>query len=343
MKNKSLYVSLLMLMIFGVIASGCSEKDKTPRKDRSAGNTSEILVVTQNGEQWNGSLGDSIRAFFTQEQYGLPQPEPLYKLLNINVSNFSDMFRKHKAILVVEISSKVDSVLVETGKDIWAAPQRVFKIVAPNYAAWIETFEKQKENIKLMYDIVERERIMSLLRPNTDASLYDAIRNKFGFTLTVPRGFVIAKNETDFLWLRRETEKSSFGITIYAQPYTDTLQFDANSLISARDRIMATHIPGPTEGSFMTTEKEFVPPMVNYINNFPAGYAAEMRGMWCLVGDYMAGPFISYTFVNAGKLVTVEGFVYEPNAHKRDQLLQLQSILFSLSLQDEQVKQEAGL
>ena len=339
MKNKSLYISLIGLMVFAFIAAGCGNKDQTPRKDRSAGNTSEILVVTQNAEQWNGGMGDSIRAFFTQEQYGLPQPEAIYRLLNVNVSNFSDLFKKHKAILVVEISSKLDSVLVETGKDLWAAPQRVVKIVAPNQASWIEAFEEHKENIKLMYDIVERERIMSLLRPNTDASLYDAIRKKFGFTLTVPRGFAIAKNNSDFMWLRRETDKSSFGIIIYAQPYSDTLQFDASNLISTRDRVIADKIPGPTDGSFMTTEKEFVPPLVNYVNNFPSGYAAEMRGMWCLVGDYMAGPFISYTFAHAGKLVTVEGFVYEPNAKKRDQLLQLQSILFSLSFQDEQVEQ----
>lgn len=340
MKNRCLFVFISLLLFFSVVVSGCAEKDRKPRKDRSAGNTSEILVVTQNSEQWNGSIGDSIRDFFMREQYGLPQPEPLYKLMNLNVSNFSDMFKKHKCVLIVEISSKSDSVFVETGKNLWAAPQRVFKIVAPNRSAWLEAFAEHRDNMKLMFDIVERERIMTLLHPNTDASIYDAVRAKYGFTLPVPKGFMIAKNDPDFMWLRRETDKSSFGILIYTEPYTDTLQFDINSLISRRDRFLAANIPGPAEGSFMTTEKEFVPPVVNYINNFPSGFAAEMRGMWCLVGDYMAGPFISYTFVHAGKLVTVEGFVYEPNAKKRDQLLQLQSILFSLDFHQEKVVQE---
>ena len=109
-----------------------------------------------------------------------------------------------------------------------------------------------------------------------------------------------------------------------------------NSLVSTRDRLLQRYVPGPSDGSFMTTEKEFVPPIVNYISNYPTGFAAEMRGMWCLVGDYMAGPFISYTFPDnkTGKLVTLEGYVYYPNHDKRDDLLQLQSILYSVRVEE---------
>ena len=88
----------------------------------------------------------------------------------------------------------------------------------------------------------------------------------------------------------------------------------------------------------MATEKhEDMPPIVNYISTFPTGFAAEMRGMWCLVGDYMAGPFISYTFPDnrTGNLVTLEGYVYYPNHDKRDDLLQLQAILYSIKMPEQ--------
>lgn len=311
----------------------CTNKDKTGRKDRSSGGTSEILVVTQNDEQWEGMIGDSIRAFFLQAQYGLPQPEAINKLAHLNVNGFTDMFKKHKCILLVEINPNLEKPVVETGEDLWSAPQRVIKIIAPSRTSWCEAFNQQKEAYKVLYDKVERERIMSMLRPSTDREIVNRIEEKMGFKMTVPMGYYIAKDESDFMWIRKELDKNSYGIFIYSTPYRDTLQLELNSLVSVRDRMMQKYVPGPAQGSFMTTEKEFVPPMLNYISTFPTGFAAEMRGMWCLVGDYMAGPFVSYTFPdnNSGNLVTVEGYVYYPNQNKRDDLLQVQSILYSVS------------
>lgn len=330
MKRYDIIAGVVLLMAMTVLSS--CDKTPTARKDRSSGGTSEILVVTQNEEQWDGMIGDSIRAFFLQPQYGLPQPEPLNKLAHINVSNFSEMFKKHKSLLLVEIDPTLDKAIVETGEDLWAAPQRVYKIIAPSRTSWCETFNEYKEAYKVMYDKVERDRILSVLRPSTDNEIVKLIQDKFGFKLTIPSGFYVAKDEPDFLWLRKELPKNSFGIFVYTTPYKDTMQLELNSLVSVRDRLLQKYIPGPTDGSFMTTEKEFVPPMLNYIATFPTGFAAEMRGMWCLVGDYMAGPFVSYSFPDetTGNLVTLEGYVYYPNHDKRDDLLQLQSILYSV-------------
>ena len=170
-----------------------------------------------------------------------------------------------------------------------------------------------------------------------DEPIEKAIANKFGFTLTVPQGFYIAKDEPNFMWLRKELERSSACIVIYQTPYLDTLQFEKNSLVAMRDVMMQQYIPGPSEGSYMGTETEFVPPLVTTANGFPAGYAKEMRGMWKVINDFMGGPFVSYTFANpnTGKLVTVEGFYYEPNQKKRNMMLQLESIAYSVKFVEE--------
>lgn len=329
--------ALFLIALLLVAATSCDKGEGKSRKDRSAGGTSEILVVTQNDEQWEGMIGDTIRAFFLQPQYGLPQPEAMNKLSHINVSGFSDMFKKHKCLLIVEINPNLEKPVVETGEDVWAAPQRVMKIVAPNRASWCQVFNQQKEAYKVMYDKVERDRIMSVLRPSNDVNVTKVIKEKMGLEMTIPSGFFISKNEPDFMWIRKELEKNSFGLFIYTTPYKDTIQLERNNLISYRDRVMQQYVPGPTAGSFMTTEKEDMPPVVNYISTFPTGFAAEMRGMWCLVGDYMAGPFISYTFPDdrTGNLVTLEGYVYYPNHDKRDDLLQMQAIIHSVRIPEE--------
>lgn len=331
MKN---IVKPLTILLMAIAVSACSDKPSTGKKDRSAGGTSEILVVTQNKEQWDGMIGDSIRHYFLDYQYGLPQPEAQNDLAHITLKGFSDMFKKHKCILEVEINPHFEFAKAETAENLWAAPQRYVKITAPNATSWVELFESQKEVYKLWFDKVERERILSVFRPSVDNNIVNAIKEKMGFTLTVPQGFYIAKNEPNFMWLRKELERSSSCLLIYQTPYLDTAQFGVNSLVAMRNMMLKQYIPGPLEGSYMATETEFVPPLVNYVPDFPAGYAVEMRGMWKVENDFMGGPFVSYTFADqrTGNLVTVEGYYYEPNQKKRNSLLQLEAILYSLKL-----------
>ena len=335
MKRNMIFAATLLLVL---AMSACDEKPTVAKKDRSVGGTSEILVVTQNNEQWDGMIGDSIRHYFLDYQYGLPQPESMNELAHINVSGFNDMFKKHKCILEVEIDPNIEKVKTVTSENGWAAPQRYVKITAPSRMEWVESFEKQKDLFELWYRQVERARIMSVFRPSVDNDIRNAIAKKMGFELILPQGFYIAKNEQDFMWLRKELERSSANIVIYQTPYLDTAQFSVPSLVAMRNMMMQKYIPGPSEGSFMSTEAEFVPPMLTYVSDFPAGYTVEMRGMWRVENDYMGGPFVAYTFADSrtGNLVTVEGFYYEPNQKKRDQLLQLESIIYSLKMVDKE-------
>lgn len=334
MKN---YFKITIVLVFACIMASCTEETRTAKQDRSNGGTAEIMVVVQNDDQWNGRIGDSLRHFFMDYQYGLPQPEARNELKHIKVAGFSDLFKKQKCILEVEINPSLERAVAETAVNLWAAPQRYVKISAPNMTSWVELFDQQKEVYQDWFDQVERERIMNVFRPTKDEAIEKAIAKKFGFILTVPQGFYIAKDEPDFMWLRKELERSSADLVIYQTPYRDTLQFETNSLVAMRNMMEGQYIPGPSEGSYMGTEVEFVPPLVTTASNYPAGYAKEMRGMWKVENDFMGGPFVSYTFADGrtGQLVTVEGFYYEPNQKKRNMMLQLQAIAYSLKFVEE--------
>jgi len=325
-------LDVLMAIVVVCMTVSCEQHTRSG-KDRSIGGTAEIVVVTQNDEQWNGMIGDSIRHFFLDYQYGLPQPESRCDVAHINVAGFSDMFKKHKCILEVEINPSLEKAVAETAEDLWAAPQRYVKISAPNATTWVDLFENQKEVYLQWFDKVERARILNVFRPTADQAIADAIAKKFGFTMVVPQGFYIAKDEPDFMWLRKELERSSADLVLYQMPYRDTAQFNLGSLIAMRNMMEGRYIPGPSEGSYMSTETEELPPLLTNVHDFPAGYTMELRGMWRVENNYMGGPFVSYTFADSrtGNLVTVEGFYYEPNQKKRNALLQLESILYSLN------------
>lgn len=329
--KKAFSILLLSLFVFSFIA--CDEQVR--REPRSVGATSEILVVSQNTAQWEGRQGEAIRAYFAQPQYGLPQQEPLYKLAHITVDGLSDMFRKHRNILIIENNPRLETALVETRSNLWAKPQRVIKIVAADADQWVEAFRQHQEGFKVLIDRTERERLMNIFRPTTKADVVEELYNHMGFTMMVPEGFFVAKKEDGFIWIRKEMVDLSQALIAYSIPYRDTFDLNPSRLIAVRDSILRKHIPGPTQGSFMATDTDFIPPRFNRTDQFVTDFAVETRGLWRVVGDFMGGPFLSYTIVDAknGRLLTLEGYVYAPHKDKRDYLRQLEAILYSFAWQ----------
>jgi hypothetical protein len=327
-KYRILAIAIALLAVF----TACSDKKAEYRKDRSVGGTSEVLFVTQNDEQWNGRMGEAVREFFEQEQYGLPQPETNFRVAHINVNALNDMFQKHRNLIIGEIVPDLPNPIIESQDDWQSAPQYAIRIKAKDAATWVRVFESQRDDIKKHFDSNERARFMEFFRPQADPKSIQAIKNVFGCSMIVPEGYYVAVNKDNFMWLRREEVDKSFGLIVYEMPYKSTDDLNGERLIKVRDSVTKKYIPGPTDGSYMSHDDYFIKPVFKTIPDFPAGYAVETRGLWKTEGEFMAGPFVSYTVVNpeATKIVTVEGFIYYPNKAKRDLLRQLESILWSL-------------
>ena len=330
MKNIRLIAAMLILLTS--FSSCVDEKGSEIKKARSVGGSSEILMVTQNDEQWNGQMGQSVRDFFEQEQYGLPQPEKNFKVAHINLDALNDMFKKHRNLIIAKIDKDIKNPLVETQRNLDSEPQFVIRITASSPESWVRAFETQKDGLKLIFDDNERKRFQEYFRPMTDSKLVAQLKNKFGISMNVSEGYVIAANGDNCVWLLKRGEDKDMSFVIYELPYKDTAELNLNNIIKVRDSIVQKYIPGPIDGSYMTTDKEFVKPVSKALPDFPAGYAVETRGMWNVVGDFMAGPFVSYSIVDptSSKIVTAEGWIYYPNKEKRDLLRQQESILYSL-------------
>ena len=329
MKKIQLFaLTIAVAMVFG----SCTDKNAEKRMDRSVGGTSEILFVTQNDEQWEGQMGQAVRDYFEQDQLGLPQPEKMFRVAHININALNDMFKKHRNLIIGEIAPELPNPTIESQKNWQSEPQYAIKIKAKDAETWVKVFDSQKEELKSIFDSNERARFMDYFRPMINTNVVETMKTTFGFTMTVPDGYYVAVNKDYTMWLRREEADKSFGLIIYELPYKSTNDLSEDRLIKVRDSITRKYIPGPKDGSYMTTDKEFVKPVFRAVPDFPAGYAIEMRGQWNTVGEFMGGPFLSYTVVNPehNKLVTVEGFIYYPNKAKRDLLRQLETIIWSL-------------
>lgn len=332
MKFRAIALVSGITFIFALLLSSCESSTTNSGKPRSIGNTSEILVVIENEEQWENSIGQDIRETLGHTQYGLNQDEPIFKLAHIQKNSFNDLFKKHRNILIVDIDKNAAKPKIELREDMWSKPQKIFKIIAPDNKDFKSILESNADYIRMKYGQAERERILTVFRTTSPNKVTGKIVEKFGLQMTVPREFYVAKSEPDFMWIRKETEAFSQGLVIFAAPYKDTVQFSTASIIARLNRFQKQYIPGGIEGTYMSTDDEYIPPKSRIVTDFFTDYAVETRGLWKVEGDFMSGPFVSYTFLDNrnNKIVTLMGYVYQPNKEKRDLLRQMEAILYSV-------------
>lgn len=327
--------SKLLSFSFAILLLGlnsCVNNDERA-KPKSVGNTSEILVVVQNEEQWDFSIGEVIRKYLEQQQYGLNQAETTFKLSHITVSSFSEMLQKHRNLIIVNIDEKAPKATIESINDYWAEPQQIFRITAPSIESFVDVFEENAATIIRKFNQSERNRIVSVFKTATGNKAIEQIRHDAGLTFVIPADYSIAKSEPGFIWVRKEAAEYSQGFFIISEDYKDTAQFSTASILSRTNRFLQQYVPGSVDSSYMIIDEVSLEPMASFAYDFLVEYAIEIRGIWRVEHDFMGGPFVSYTFVNPNnnKIVTLHGYVYKPNKEKRDLLKQVEAILYSVS------------
>ena len=82
----------------------------------------------------------------------------------------------------------------------------------------------------------------------------------------------------------------------------------------------------------MRTELNYIP--VTTEVEIGSIQALESRGLWFVEGDFMGGPFISYTIEDKQneRLIVLEGFSYSPSSKKRDVIFELEAILKTVNI-----------
>lgn len=333
MKKQFVYFLFLTFSILSL--TSCNQDKKNSGKAASTGGPNEILIVTQNSEQWKGEMGDSIRSAFGKAMPVLSIPEPEFKLVNINEKMLDkQMFKSHHNLFIVDIDKKYNPAYTETHKDLWSTPQMIIKINAPSLEAFLKIFDENKRSELELFRENERIRINNSYSSKfKNINVARDLRKNFNLEMDIPKGYHMAVLESNFAWIRKETTTNSMSILISVMPYSDTNVFNENKIRQSLDLLTKVKIPGPTFGSYQKIADEYVPLQSRRIN-FNGRYATEIRGLWDLQGDFMGGPFISYTFVDElrNKVITIEGFLYAPKQKKAVMLRELEAILWSTKI-----------
>jgi len=319
--------ALFLTTLLAISLTACKIERST--KPSSGGKTLEILVVCEKSD-YESAVGDTLRAFLMRPNLALNQAEPMFSLANINWSAFekTEMFRRMRSIIVINFTNEESQDFV-VRQDVWANNQILFQFNVPNREAFFTLFQEKRDLMAKAFYTRERIRIISTFKTTENITISERLIKTFGFRLIAPEGFRILTSTPDFVSINKETKDFGQNMMIYTYPYTAN-SFQQEDIIRVRDEIAQRYIFGPLEGSFMTTES-LVPPISTEVN-FNGRYAIETRGLWKLVGDFMGGPFVNYVFLDekTNQMVMIDGFLYSPRRDKRNLLIQLEAIAYSI-------------
>lgn len=332
MKLKVLF-RIFSLLMFTTLVS-CNNSGNTGLSKNVTGRAGELIVVISE-EAWEGKPGKLLRETLAQEHLALPQDEPLFDLVKVQHEGFKSIFKTTRNIVQTRISSNVDSAKVTFQDNVWASPQATVIIQAKNENEFEKLLKENQDRILSYFLKAEKDRLTQNYQKYYERGIYNVLNENFGVIMNIAPGFQIADEKKDFIWLRYETPEISQGIVLYTFPYVSDSAFMVDYQLKVRDSILRAHVPGPTTGSFMATERR-----IEQINNFRehnGNYAAEMRGLWRVVNDFMGGPYISLAVLDAAnqRVIVAFGYVYAPSKDKRNLLRQVEAMVYSLKLNNQ--------
>ena len=232
------------------------------------------------------------------------------------------------------VFAKVDKNMHEpkmiVQKDVWAEPQIVINVVAPDESSLVDLINEKGD---LLVDRILKkdiERYGNNYKKYEQIGMADNLEKKFGIRLTIPQGYSLDLDTTNFSWIESRGRGDAIqGILIYTYDKPD-VDLTTPYLFAKRTEFTKRFVPGPNRGSYMAVEREATPYRreitVNGVD------VIELRGLWKVENDFMGGPFISFTMVDKNKVITADAFVYAPQFDKRDYLRQLEAILNSIQM-----------
>lgn len=286
------------------------------------------LVVVMPDKNWKTAAGDTVFNSLSAHIYGLPQAEPLFNVVHIKSDAFTKIFQTHRNLIIANIGTE-HKKKIELKNDVWAKPQVVIELWAPDDSTFIELFETNREQIIGHVLKKERERIQRSYEAQLNPDVVTPIKEKWGLELSIPKGYNMAREEDDFVWVRYETKDVTQSILIYSEPYTSDSTFTVSGIVETMDNYAKKYIPGPDAGTYMTTFVEYPPRISN--SSIDNQYASNLVGLWNVEGALMGGPFNTYAFLNpeGNRVFYLHGFVFAPGKDKRNYLRQIDAIIRS--------------
>ena len=332
------YIGYLFSLALLVLAS-CQEEEKNQMFMSVSGNPGEVILVTTSN-QWSGKIGNTFRDNFQAPVYGMPQEEPLFDLVQTNHFDFERVFETFRNVIIVDLdTNRFAKGEIEYRKDVWSKGQLVIRLKGSSRDEIVDLINEHSDQMIRIIQTKELNRLGAKYRAQANKKAQKSILKNLGVTANIPKEAVVATEDTNHIWVRIEREKLkggyqhqiSQGLLIVKFPYVAKQQFLDSALLDKRDEILKRYIPGPSNGSYMTTEYRYYPPVTKDID-YHGHFAKEIHGLWRMENDFMGGPMVTYFVLNEdeGMIYCISGYAFAPQFKKREYYREIEAVAKSI-------------
>lgn len=322
---------LLVIALVAITAFSCDNKNGVRILPESGGPINNIAIVVDN-ELWQNTVGETLRNTLAAPIDGLPQEEPMFSLRQIPPQVFTGFAKINRNVLRIvegEASFKI-------ARDVHARPQKIIVVGGKDIAEIKKQIQENADKIIAGFRAEDIRKQQRQFRKSlyTATKIEDNLNIKIEFPATYRQTKTIATAEDKFHWIKTDIPTGYKNVLLYEIPLNTINKNDSliSQIIKVRDSIGKKYIGGPTDGSFMTTDKAYAPHLYETIlDNKPT---IEVKGIWDVNGAFMSGPFITYFIEDKinKRYIVAEGFAYAPNVSKRNHVFELESIIKSIKL-----------
>lgn len=325
--------AIIYLLLVVSFLSACDDGNKT--KKVHIGKTTDSapyeLLIVANKDWLKTSEGCVFMDIINSEIPALPQIETNFKVLTINPTGFTKTFQGFANMIFVEIGSNYPKAEMRIANDVYAHPQLILSIVAPDNKAFVELVETNRQKIVDMFVDAELQREKGYLQKKHSGKVLSQVEKQFGCTLYAPEDINAVKVGKDFMWASSNQADNRLNLCVYSYPYKSEADFSQENFIAKRDSFMKENIQGNKDIQYMTTVKDFV-----YQKQmlYEGRVIHEFRGLWKMENDMMGGPYVSYSQLDTvnSRVLVAEGFIYAPEKKKRNYIREMEAALRTLKL-----------
>lgn len=323
---------LILLISLLLTCLSCGDGDQQGKKRKVIGPVNsapyELLVVC-NKSWYKSDAGAHFRQFVNTFMPGMPQNEPIFKVICINEGSFTKTFIGFGGIIFVNVGPKYKEAQFITARNMYARPQMVVTLNAPTFAGIDSLVDRHGDHILDLMADNEIKRSTTVLKRNHSGVVKQYAEKLFGCEWLMPQEITQVKPGKDFFWA--SSLDNTYNACMYAYPWVSDSTFTKDFFVAKRDSFMRGNIQGEEWGQHMETDASTVTVRERMLNGH---YVFEAHGLWDMKGDAMGGPFVSHVQLDSmnNRIIVTEGFVYLPNKEKKKMMHAIEAGLRTLKM-----------
>ena len=314
MVRKTITFLFPFYLIF-VLLTSCDITGKNRKKPACTGQPYEVVL--------EGDTDSIVTKMLTEDVTGLPQPEPLCRLIQVKKGKTQGSYLLVRTRIVVNIGERDFSVRLSHDEN--AAPQNIIRITARSTQQLQEKLNG--ERLRQIVNEVELKHLADIVSSNPskqNKEMQDEIKKMFGIDMKIPVSMNASKKAKDFIWISNNASTGMQNLLVFKVKSEERRMKNPNAAYANDktliDSILRTNMPGETDSMYME-----IPVL-------------SERGLWEMKGDAMGGPYVMHRIhkstsqaeIQQGYDLYIIGFVYAPEMKKKILIKQLEAAISTI-------------